>query len=49
LHVYLNKQRHRKLAEALSVVLKEMKRTGQFQELLDKTKNNSAKIVNPTQ
>jgi len=48
LHVYLNKQRHKKLAEALSVILKEMKRTGQFQKLLDKVKSDSTKTINPT-
>jgi len=35
LHVYLNKQRHEKLVQALSIVLKEMKKSGQFQQLLE--------------
>jgi polar amino acid transport system substrate-binding protein len=48
LHVYLYKQRHKKLAEALSVVLKEMKSTGQFQQLLESNESNTAKSINPT-
>jgi polar amino acid transport system substrate-binding protein len=49
LHVYLNKQRHNQLAQTLSGVLKEMKKTGEFQQLLNSTKSKSAKMINPTE
>ncbi|NQZ22006.1 MAG: ABC transporter substrate-binding protein [Colwellia sp.] len=48
LHVYLNKQRHKKLAQALSLVLKEMKKSGQFQQILENKENNGAETINPT-
>jgi len=51
LHVYLNHKLHKKLAKALSEVLKDMKSSGQFQQLLEGNKSNEsnyAKTKNPT-
>jgi len=48
LHVYLNKQRHEKLAKALSHVLKDMKKNGLFQKALENSESNDAKTINPT-
>lgn len=35
LHVYLNKKNHKELAHQLSLTLKEMKKTGEFEKLLN--------------
>jgi polar amino acid transport system substrate-binding protein len=49
LHVYLNKNRQEKLANKLPLVLKKMKASGQFQDLLKPAINKVTKTINPTQ